>query len=66
MNDNLRISAYGVTCEGCDSHVTEYYLMVDTLATDDTRSNGGHDVKESCVECAFELFESSGGQWQSE
>ena len=54
-------------CDECASEITEVIVMEDTLATDETRSNGNTDdmYKTVCTECAWELYESSSGQWQA-
>lgn len=51
-------------CDECGSECA-VCLMEKVSATDDDRSNGpGERYRKMCSSCAFDLFESSGGEWQ--
>jgi len=65
-NGNVNVVAH-CYCEECGAEVTEVITMEDTLATDDTYSNGNSDdmYKTLCIECAWELFETSQMKWQA-
>lgn len=65
IQDDVTIVSHAI-CENCHSEITEVVIMEDTMATDETRSNGNVDesYKAVCLDCAWELYESSEGQWQ--
>lgn len=69
MDERLYITSI-TRCDECGSEITEYYVMENIMATDDIRSNGKQaeeyaESKICCIDCAFDLFESSGGEWQA-
>lgn len=66
MNNSVE-SVTPCCCDECGELVDKVIVMEDTLATDETRSNGNSDdmYKTLCVECAFSLFESSDMRWQA-